>query len=476
MILVFFGNIAQFIMLLITMRVATSYLTPAEMGRLSLITAATAFYVLFLVNPIGMFINRRLHAWDALGISKLYLNVYGAYLLLVSVLAGASIYLLNLFGVFGGEFSTAWLVILICGSIFFTTTNQTVIPSLNLLGFRLQYFVLTVATIILSLILAYLLVITFVCTAEYWQAGIIIGQVVLAAIGASVLYSKLSPVVIGKFTSTFNLQTIYAFAWPIAISVAFNWMQMQGYRFLVSDELGLKTLGLFVAGYGISAGMIAAFESLLVTYFQPKFYKSVSDSNSIEQSIAWNTYADAFLPPLVLVIMTLIAIAPELTRFMVGPSFQSAAEFVMWGAVAEGFRVIASVYGMAAHGKMNTKLLIAPNVLGALMCTAFVLFLTPDYGASGLGLARALGGVSLILSMHLLMTKRLEVKLPALRLCKAAVAGLMVLCLTSASRQLIFGLDKLVYSGILIILVGLVFLTLLYWLVSPVLQKKQKCL
>ena len=53
-------------------------------------------------------------------------------------------------------------------------------------------------------------------------------------------------------------------------------MQGQGYRYLLEGQLGLAQLGLFVAGYGISAGMIAGFESVLTTYFQPRLYRDVS--------------------------------------------------------------------------------------------------------------------------------------------------------------------------------------------------------
>ena len=96
------------------------------------------------------------------------------------------------------------------------------------------------------------------------------------------LFDKLKPQVkVSKPTSE-HFWLLFHFAWPVAISVGFNWLQTQGYRFLMADTLGLVDLGLFVVGYGISAGLIAAFESVLTTYFQPKFYKNVSRNNSVE--------------------------------------------------------------------------------------------------------------------------------------------------------------------------------------------------
>jgi O-antigen/teichoic acid export membrane protein len=473
-ILVLLGNIAQFIILLVTMRVASTYLPPEEMGRLSLIAATTAFYVLLFVNPVGMFINRRLHSWDAAGGAKYYLKLHWAYLLLVSGFATLSIYGLKVLGVLGDDFSTFWILLLVCGSIVFNTINQTAIPLLNLLGFRAQYFSLTLATISLSLLSANILVSTYSPTAEYWQMGLLSGQMVLAVVGVIKLFSKLRPASqIGLITKA-HLQKIFVFAWPVAVSVAFNWVQTQGYRFLAVNALGLSMLGLFVAGYGISAGLIAAFESVMTTYFQPEFYKRVSNSNSSDQSMAWNTYAEAVLPALMLVVITLVAIAPELTYFMVGPDYQSASGFVLWGGLAEGSRVVAGVYGMAAHGKMKTTLLVWPNIIGALVCTLIVLLVAPVWGVHGVGFARAVAGVSLVLGMHFLMMKALEIKLPSMRLWMAVISGASLYVFAGASRYLIVGANDLIKAGALISLVGLVFLPVLYWLIHPLLQIKDK--
>jgi O-antigen/teichoic acid export membrane protein len=475
-IVVLFGNAAQFILLLLVMRLATSYLPPEEMGRLSLITAATAFFALFLVNPVGMFINRRFHAWDALGRAKYYLKLHWLYLFVVSVISAGSLAVLNTLGAFGLQFNTAWLMLLVCGSLFFNTINQTAVPSLNLLEFRGRFFILTLATIGLGMVSAYLLVRTFMPTAEYWLMGLLIGQAVLAVVGVSVLFSKLQTSVATQRPTKAHLRIIFSFAWPVAISVGFYWLQTQGYRFLAADSLGLAALGLFTVGYGISAGLLASFEAVLTTYLQPLFYKSVNNNNKAAQSLAWNTYAGAILPSLVLVTFTLIALAPELTRFMVGPAYQSSSQFVVWGVLAEGARVVAGVYGMSAHAKMKTRLLLLPNLLGAIICTAFILVIAPKLGAHGVGLARALAGIGLVLAMHYLMITALEMKLPNRLLLNAAVMGVLLWLMASAGRWAMGGTENLSSAGFLVVAVGLAFMPMFYWLMLPFLPKNYKLL
>ncbi|WP_457281232.1 lipopolysaccharide biosynthesis protein [Polaromonas sp. P5_D5] len=473
MLVIIFGRAAQFILLLLVMRVATTYLPPSEMGRLSLITAATAFFALFLVNPIGMFINRRFHAWDELGRAKHYLKLHWIYLLGVCLFAALTLGVLNKIHAFGFQFNTVWLLVLVCGSLLFNTINQTAIPSLNLLELRGRFIVLTLATIGVGLASAYALVEYFAPTAEYWLLGLLIGQTVFAVIGVKLFFDKLRPEQPADKLSRSHLKLLFDFAWPVAISVGFNWLQTQGYRFFVADSLGLAALGLFVAGYGISAGLMAAFESVLTTYFQPRFYKRVSTSTIEEQSAAWNKYAGAILPSLMLVTFLLISLAPELTRFMVGPAYQSASQFVIWGVLAEGARVVAGVYSMSAHAKMKTRLLLLPNLLGAVICIVLIKFLAPGMGAHGVGLARSLAGVGMLVAMHYLMIVALDMRLPLRMLLKGTAMGAGLMLIATAGRWAMNS-PGIIAAGVLIVVTGLAFLPMFYWLLYPYLPRHDK--
>ncbi len=458
------------------MRVATTYLSPEEMGRLSLVTAATAFYALFLVNPIGMFINRRFHAWDELGRAKHYLKLHWIYLMMISVFAAISLGALNRIHAFGFQFNTTWLLVLVCGSLLFNTVNQTAIPSLNLLELRGRFITLTLATIGVGLATSVVLVEFFQPTAEYWLLGLLISQAVFAVIGVKLFFDKLRPEGMVTKLSCSQLRLLFDFAWPVAISVGFNWLQTQGYRFFVADSLGLVALGLFVAGYGISAGLMAAFESVLTTYFQPRFYKHVSTSSLADQSLAWNKYAGAILPSLMLVTFLLVGLAPELTRLMVGPAYQSASQFVVWGVIAEAARVLAGVYSMSAHAKMKTRLLLLPNLLGAVICIALIWVLAPAMGAHGVGLARSFAGIGMVLAMHYLMIIVLDMRIPYRLLFRGGGMGLVLLLIAAAGRWVLEDTDSLISAGFLIVVTGLGFLPMFYWLLYPFLPRHDKVL
>lgn len=403
------GRAAQFLIALITLRVATTLLSPEEMGKVALVVTTTAFFALLLINPVGMFINRRLHAWQASGRGVGYLVRYAGYIALVATIAAISLPLFVMTGLISFGIPTEWLIALVCGSVIFNTVNQTAIPCLNLLGDSRRFILLTVATLIASFVAAITLVQTVQRTAEYWILGILLGQALLALVGTRDVFAQLSrgnTASIQQPVHRQHLMALFAFSWPVAIAAGLSWVQAQGYRYLMVEDLGLAQVGLFVAGYGLSAGIIAGFESVLTTYFQPRLYRDASATDPQLQTTAWRRYASAVIPSLVLTVGLLIVLAPDLTRLLLGEKFQAAASFVIWGALAEAARVLASVYSLIAHVHMRTRWLIWPNVVGAVISIVACSLLMPVFGAHGAGMGLAAAGALTIVTMHLVLLRK----------------------------------------------------------------------
>ena len=409
MVAIIFGRILQILLALIMMRVATTLLSPAELGKVSLVLTTISFFALFLVNPAGMFINRRLHAWQLTGVAKHYFIRYVGYLLLVNLISAIGLLLFYLTVGINLGLPIGWLLFLVCGSLLFNTINQTSIPSLNLLGDSRAFMLLSTASLSTSLACASLLVLIVIPAAQYWLLGLLIGQILFAVIGTQFLFVKLGENKIPSLFPTISKQHLkgfFNFAWPISIAAGLAWVQLQGYRYLMSGELGLSELGLFVAGYGISAGLIAAFESVLTTFFQPRLYRDVSIADTSEQAKAWHRYATAVIPSLILTVALSITLAPELTQLLLGKNFQSSAVFIIWGALSEAARVLMSVYSLIAHIHMRTQWLIVPNVVGGVLSILLIVVLIPVMGSAGVGLGLMLSGFIVVAIMHISLAKK----------------------------------------------------------------------
>lgn len=471
------GRIAQILLLVITMRIATTLLTPAEMARVFMISAAVALFASLLLNPVGMFMNRRFHAWNAAGRIKLYYRYFWWYLMGVSLVAVASLTVLVSVNLLVFHTELIWLLFLIFSSILISTINQVAIPGLNLLGHRAWFVYLTLATTAMSLVMAVLMVILVEPRAEYWLVGLLLGQLLIGLIGGKIFYIHIQPpipqdeVALGMTNN--HVKLMWNFAWPILISAGLIWLQTQSYRFFMESSLGLVQVGLFVAGYGISAGIIAGFESVFTTYFQPIFYRDVSGGGATEQGRAWTNYASAILPSLLLVGFFLVAAAPELTRLLLGAGYRDSYQFVVWGAIAELARVANGVYGMVAHARMNTKLLLFPNVIGVIVSISIMLWLMPEYGAAGVGMALALAGTAVFIATYFATRAELVTKLPYRTFIQGIAAGATLVVVATIARKIV-GAEGIVAALLLLSFLVVIFLPFQYWMLRPLLPVTNK--
>lgn len=423
MLIIVLGRGAQFFLLFATIKISTTMLAPAEMAKVFMVASIVAFYALLFLNPIGMFMNRRIHAWNEAGEVRYYYNFFWLYLLAVCVVAVLSLTLFVKSGWVDVHTSTGWLLLLVGGSLLFSTVNQVVIPGLNLLGYRGWFVSLTLATSATSLVAAVIFVVGLAPKAEIWICGLLFGQLVLAIFGWRFFFGSVNEPGPSHKPNKHRIDAIIGFAWPISIAVGLGWAQTQGYRFMMESTLGLHALGLFAAGYGISAGVVSAFESIFTTYLLPKFYKHISNDSVVEQSKAWSEYAGAIFPSLLLVGLVTLATAPELTRLMLGPEYGAAFQFIGWGVVAELARVASGVYGMVAHARMKTKLLIGPSIIGASSSIFLIWWLMPIYGSAGVGVGLMVGSSANFIFTYLSTRKEFAVSLPGRTIAMSVFMG-----------------------------------------------------
>lgn len=445
------------------MRVATTVLSTEQFGRVSLVLTTTAFFALFLINPVGLFINRRLHAWGSLGKIQHYLASYTIYLVIISVIATIVLLFIDKINLIDFGMSFGWLIFLVCGSLIFNTINQTSIPSLNLLGYSKEFVLLSLLTIMASFVFALLAINIYGASALSWMIGLLLGQVVLAIVGTRVLFHKLSPTSTAwnfRVINRKHIQTLFNFSWPISLAAVFWWVQSQGYRYLIEGHLGFSQLGLFVAGYGISAGIIIGFESILTTYFQPRLYKDANSTNSHKQISAWKVYASAIIPALLLTFTLVVILAPELTYLFLGDGFQSASRFVIWGGLAETARVISSTYSLAANIDMKTRWLIIPNLVGAITSILLCVIFIPIFGAIGVGMALVLSGFGVLILMHILVARPI-IKGVSINLVPVSCFSLVLWCGAAILHYLLDPLEG-AKNLIFLAIVGVIYLGFLY--------------
>ena len=401
MLVTLLGRLAQFVLMFLSVNLMTSLLDPFQLGRVALITASVAFFALFLVNPVGMFVNRRLHTWYEDGRCRYYLHWYSLYILVVACVGAIAVIGLTMINPNLVGLTWAWVIVLIGGSLLFNTSTQTLIPSFNMLGRSLSFTAINLSTLSASLLSSY-----FFCTwggasAEHWVSGAVAGQALFTLVAYFVFFRNYRGAMLIPRPSSKQIHSLIHFCWPLAVAVGLQWAHMQGYRFVLADRFGLEELGLFVAGYSLAAAFLSAGETILTTWFQPLFYRSVNSSNKAERDVAWAAYATRMIPAVLLGCTALIASSNLLPRVMLGPQYHEVGNYVLLGCFAECGRMLVGIFGLHAHQHMTTRRLIFPNALGAI-CTALGLaaaFAFFDLGISSAPVFAALGCVLVILML-----------------------------------------------------------------------------
>ena len=394
------GRVAQFAIMFVSVKLMTTILPPAEMGKVVLVTTGTAFFALFLINPVGMFINRRLHAWMERGVMRQYFHLYCIYLLAVAVFGACFVLGAGKIGWPKLGMSETWLAFLVGGSLLFNTIVQTLVPSLNMIGRTKPFVILTVATLLTGLAGSVWFAVDWRAGAEIWLAGGLASQLFFSAVAYWVFFRDIRATPQALASVTGGINRLFRFCWPLALAVGLNWAHMQGYRFLLAERVSLAELGMFAAGYGVAASLMAAMEMVLTTWFQPIFYQQANSSDFTTRSSAWQDYAKKIIPASVMGLSALIAVAPDLTSLMLGPAYQASNRYVMLGALAEWARVMVGLFGLSAHLYMNTRSLILPNLLGAAVTFLLLAWFLPSFGLDVAPVSVAIGGGVVVVYLY----------------------------------------------------------------------------
>lgn len=408
------GRLISALLALISIRAVTTFLTPEQYGELALLLTVQMFCGLFLVNPVGQHINLHTHAWWDDGSLMARLKSYRRYILVVS--------LVGLVVVLGmGKQSSleevlwsaaAMLVMVVAG-----TWNATLIPMLNMLGFRAASVGWGVVTVVIGLLAS--IVLTFwLSVATAWFAGQAIGMLVGALGARYVLRQHLGVSNVADANwPLFDKRVVFSYCLPLALATGLMWVQLSGYRFLIEGYWGLAQLGFLAVGLQLAGQIWSLAESLAMQFLYPLFYRRVTEhENHGAVELAYSDLLNTLVPVYFVLTGCLILAAPYLLKILIASQYQGALTFVMLGAGIELCRVLGNLLSNAAHIKRNTKVLTIPYAVGAIVS----LFLICIAGAQQMGISWAaisllVGAIAMLLAMGLVMYRQIKFSLDLTR-------------------------------------------------------------
>ena len=376
--LISIGRVFQIVISLVAVRLFTTILTTAEVGNLYLINSIVGFYGLALINPIHMYIYRKIYSWAE---EKQLINcffVFNGYLLLIAFLSLPLTFLLiRAFGL-ARTIDLIHLMLFLVLNIYCLTWNQVILSVLNILNHRKSFILFTILTLSLGLAFSIVMVKFSSASALGWLNGQLIALGLIA--GFAFLYfkrvfgDKLNLDHIRCLINGQNLNSIMVFALPLCLTNLFMWAQNQSYRLIVEKYIGLEFLAMLGLGLSISSNVATAVESIIQQLYYPGYYLEISTYDPKQRTHAWNRMAQMVLPIYASLTIMVSCLAPFMVNILASKKFSEAFIFVIYGAWIELFRMTTNLLASVAHAEMQTKYLVKAYFGGGLMAVCGTYF------------------------------------------------------------------------------------------------------
>ncbi len=435
------GRLLAAVVALLAIRISTQILSPVQYGLLALFLSFQTFCGLFLMNPIGQYVNRHTHQWWKQGTFFVRMNNYIFYVLLVSFIGGA----LACIWFFYTEPMTFLQVSVISGvvvlMILAVNLNTTWIPTLNILGYRAISVLCATLSVCMGLLCAWLLT-KKSQTAVSWYFGQCVGM----ALGAVIAFKFLKchePKLrvqnqLQRRIPLIGRKALKQYCLPLAVSTFFIWMHISGYRLVMTHYWGLEQVGYAVVGLTLAAQLWGLFETLALQFVNPIFLKRISVADSVQnKALALSDLINALGPIYLILATATLLTAQALLCLFVDQQYAAVGVFVMLGGMIELCRVLTNLVANGAQIDCRTHVLVLPNVLGSLVSLGLIVLIA-SMGMELKWAAVALVGSGLI--MLLSMVFRVKSKV-AFQLDYTRWGGALMVLLVGVGYVVLMGLN-----------------------------------
>lgn len=441
---------------LITIKAATTVLSPGEVGSMNQLMSLAVLGTSALLMPMTAYIGRGCLEWMDAGILSRRLGSYLVVILAVAVTCSSAAWAIQTQLMVVSGMAPVWVAGLVALYTVSFALHTMGTSGLNLIGHRFLYIVFLNIAAWGGLFLAI-----------WWSTHEAVPEIWLLGIFCGFLLSSLSYVLLDGYAGLsapaclsdtphvlpFDGRTLFLFVGPQAIAFLLFWIQTQSYRFVLSWVADITTVGLFTAGYMICSASMQTFENLFNEFYSPTLFRALKGQDREGIARAWNDYAAAYIPAVILFGAFLIGNAVFMVELLLGEQFQAIASILVWPALTETFRAISSTLHHLGLAKVDMTVNILPVVLGALVAPTLVYLLAPYeplLGTASALLAAAAVGLAAVIPIS---RRALPVVWPIRRITYA-VALSIPLCFLGHGMGMVGELSKgkaliaLVVSGL----------------------------
>lgn len=403
----------QILIMLVSIRILTTLLSPAEVGNYYLAISILAFFNLVFLNPPGVYFSRHLLEWYK---SKNLFNALVLFLLWILIVTLIAVpIVVILFEIFNYEqkFNYYMFLVFILLSIIISTVHRNITYGLNTIGHRKFFVYVLTLTLFFGLLFSVGLIYFFEPKPLFWLYGIIISETVIIYF-AFKFFVKGNLFELKKIKEVLNIERfkkILIFTFPVAITTFLMWGQNMSYRFIVDYRYSAEILGYIAIGLGVASSIFGSLEAIMTQYLNPIFLKDILDSTKEERAKAWNKMASIMVPTYLLALIFIISMSEKLIFILADNQFHDSYHYTMIGAIVEFFRVASNLLNSISQSEMKTKKTILPYFIGFTVVIFSLVVFDFSHNLIMIPLVLVMGYFLVCLAMYINMNKLLEIRL-----------------------------------------------------------------
>lgn len=413
---------------LVTIRVATDLLTPETMGYVAQTTGLVWLLSWIVVAPVGVYVGRGFLGWLDYGVARKQLMRFLVFVVTAAVASALLLLIVRSSISIIPGISAVTLAALTLIYMFGFPLHTAGTGCLILLGRRISYVAFGNLAVWGGLLFAVGLFHYF-SSPEAWLFGVYLGYV--AAAFAFFRVMRVAEKSAGDATGSlpFTVRAVFMFAWPQVLTSALWWTQSQSYRFVLGEVGGPALVGLFAAGYTVCAGTIQTFEALFNEIYNPKLYRTLADQGQAGLAQAWNEYASAYLPAVVLFGAFLVGMNPFLAKVLLAERYHEIVPILFIPALTETLRAMYTVLHTMGVVKLDMRVIVVPVIVGAILSPFLVYVLGSIDSLLGTALGMFLAYLAVFLVVIPISRSTLPIRWPVGRILGAALVGLPMIIL-----------------------------------------------
>lgn len=421
---------------LVMLRVLTSTLNPLEIGKYYLLMSFVSFPLLFLINPVLLYISRHYYGWYCSGngwdiFRKTILFVFMMSSVLALILIGG-----RHFNLQQEQLADLYFYIPLIMTV--ATISSSSQDLLNIIGKSRTYILLSIlelwgkiGIIVISILYLPSLATTVLGVITIWGALFSLLTVYLLW-----TFTKNVKPIVGEKKSSINsldIRKIFNFAYPFAIATSLYWCQTDGYRFVLLSGSDVASVGRFVVGLSLGAALVSALDVIFHQLYLPNYYREISAETIESYTEAWDKYAKKVVGVFIPFGLYIACASPFLVRWLLNSSYWDVGVYAAIGAISQIFRVFSGVFVNGIIADKRTSVLILPSLAGAAIALIGTLIFAAKSPLLGTGASLMLSYFAVNIGLYFELSRKLHIQLPLKTLVTAikySTPGCLVLLIS----------------------------------------------